>query len=483
MLKKQNKFLKFGVKCYNKTMTRNTVIVFLFVIFSFYFFNLKGEKVLAVDCGVSSTIVSESDKSYCQNELNKLLKEQAELEAQLKEQGKKTGTLKGDVTALTAQINALKAKVKSRTLVIAQLKNSIKQKVSAISSLSQKIEREHESLAQLLRNTNEFDNENIVHLILSDSTISSYYNDLESYASIKQAVKDSVEKITGIKVETEVQKKDLEVKQDAELDAKAELENTQKKVAQTEAEKKQLLAISKQKENDYQKLVAEKRAKADRIRSALFPLAGISKKIEFGVALSYANDAKQKFGIDPAFLLAIFTQESNLGANVGQCYVTDTITGNGKGANTGSPQIRVMSPTRDIPTFLEITNKLGISYSSTRVSCWIKAYKKDGSSSGWGGAMGPAQFIPSTWKIFESRLKSILGHEASPWEPRDAFMASSMYLTDLGAIGTSTSAQSRAACKYYGSGGATCGYSKSVMNLKNKIQVDIDYMNEYGTTR
>lgn len=318
---------------------------------------------------------------------------------------------------------------------------------------------------------------------MSDNTISEYYSDLESYASIKRAVKESVEEITGIKVKTEDQKKDLEIKQDAELDAKAELENAQKKVAQTEAEKKQLLAISKQKESDYQKLVAEKRAKADRIRSALFPLAGISKKIEFGVALSYANEAKQKFGIDPAFLLAIFTQESNLGANVGQCYITDTATGNGKGANTGTPQIRVMSPTRDIPIFLEIVNKLGLSYSSTRVSCWIKAYKKDGTPSGWGGAMGPAQFIPSTWKIFEERLRSLLGHYPNPWEPKDAFMASAMYLTDLGAIGESASAQSRAACKYYGSGGSTCSYSKSVMNLKNKIQADIDYMEKYGTPR
>ncbi len=102
---------------------------------------------------------------------------------------------------------------------------------------------------------------------------------------------------------------------------------------------------------------------------------------------------------------------------------------------------------------------------------------------GYGGAMGPAQFIPSTWKLFENRLKNIFGHYANPWSAEDAFTASALYLTDLGAIGDSASAQSRAACKYYGSGGSSCSYSKSVMKLKSSIQDDIDYLKLYGVAK
>ena len=96
--------------------------------------------------------------------------------------------------------------------------------------------------------------------------------------------------------------------------------------------------------------------------------------------------------------------------------------------------------------------------------------------SSWGGAMGPAQFIPSTWKLFISRLQIALGHYPNPWQPEDAFMASSLYLTDLGAVGNSASAQIKAACKYYGSGGTTCSYGNSVMALKAKIQANIDLL-------
>lgn len=452
-------------------MIRNTVIAFFVMLFIFLGAGIH--KVFAVvDCLTINTASSQADKDYCKKVLAQYEAELADLEAKVKQQNKQSGNYASEVKKLTTQIDALKTKVKARALAIAQLKVSIKEKVSKIENLSDKIDREYESIAQLLRNTNEFDNENLIHLVLSDESLSAFYSDLESYASIKQAVKESVDQIKGIKTETEIQKRDLEVKQDAETDAKYEYESAQKKTTQLEAEQKKLLANSKNAAAAYKTLAADKKAKADKIRSALFSLAGTSQKIEFGTALQYANEAKSKLGIDPAFLLAILTQESNLGANVGLCYLTNPDTGAGVGKNTGTPFAKVMSPTRDVPPFLEITSRLNLNPYKTQVSCPITGVV------GWGGAMGPAQFIPSTWKIFEGRLKSTLGYEANPWAPRDAFIASSMYLTDLGAYGNSASSQSKAACKYYGSGGATCSYSKSVMALKMKIQSDIDLLSD-----
>ncbi|MEK7219384.1 MAG: lytic murein transglycosylase [Patescibacteria group bacterium] len=453
-----------------KAMGKIITLVFVFI-FSIFFTTFPHNASADFDCenDLKSTSAPEQ-KQFCQSQLDQLNQQLIELNAQLNNQKKQTGTLKGDVDYLTSQINALKKKIKARALVIAQLKVNIKEKVNVIQSLSNKIDREHESLAQLLRNTNEFDEENVVRLILSGDSVSSFYGDLESYSSLKEAVKKSTDIVRGIKNDTEVAKKDLEKKQDAETDAKAELENAQKKVVQSESEKKQLLTISKNKEIEYQKLAAEKKTKADKIRSALFNLAGISTKIDFGTALNYANEVKNNTGVDPAFLLAILTQESNLGANVGQCYLTNPDTGAGVGKNTGTSFSNVMKPSRDVGPFMEITNALGLNAFNTAVSCPIAGV------AGYGGAMGPAQFIPSTWKIFASRLQDILGYHANPWSPRDAFMASGMYLTDLGAVGNSTSTQNRAACKYYGSGGSSCSYSRSVQKLKSGIQDNIDLL-------
>ena len=458
-------------------MKRNTVIAFfVFVVF----FTLGTPKVtFAFDCVVDLNDNSTyAQKQTCQNELNQLLAQVAALQNQLADQAKQTGTITGDLNFLTGQINTLTKKIKARTLAIATLKVSINEKSAKIQTLSNKIDSEKESLGQLLRNTNEADNENIVHLVFSDQTLSEFYSDLESYASIKEAIKNSVEAITGIKAQTEVQKADLQKQQDAENDAKIKLQNAQKQVAQTQAQKKQLLAVSKQKEAAYKQVIADRQKRVADIKARLFNLAGGSEPIRFDVALAYAEQASAKTGIDPAFLLAILTQESNLGSNVGKCYLTDSNSGAGVSVASGKIWSNLMHPTRDVPPFLEITGALGFNAYKTSVSCPIAGVK------GYGGAMGPAQFIPSTWKLFEKRISTMTGSSiTNPWAPTDAFTASALYLTDLGAVGTSTTAQKRAACSYYGSKGTTCAYARSVISLKTKIQSDIDYLKQYGVTK
>lgn len=459
-------FPKSTTGCYNKPMMRKMVIGFFILIFLFSGFLFNTIKVSAFNCLLVNSNSTPEQKAICQNELAQIEAQLADLLKKQKEQQKQTGTLKGDVDYLTSQINALKTKIKARALAIAQLKVSINEKVNKIGSLNEKIEKEHESLAQLLRNTNELDNQNIVQLILSDESLFSFYSDLESYASIKKAVKTSVDEINGIKTETEVQKKDLEVKQDAETNAKVDLENAQKKVAQSEADKKKLLAISKQKESDYKALAAEKKARADKIRTALFQLRD-SKAIPFGTAYEYAKIAQSSTGISPAFLLAIITQESNLGTDSGSCYVTNFDTGEGVSSKSGKIFKKVMHPTRDIPPFRIITASVGRDPEHTLVSCPIGGY-------GYGGAMGPAQFIPSTWMGIKKKVANALGiGNPDPWQPKDAFMASAMFLSELGATETYTS-QMKAACRYYGSGGSTCSYGKSVMAKVSSIQNNID---------
>jgi membrane-bound lytic murein transglycosylase B len=235
-----------------------------------------------------------------------------------------------------------------------------------------------------------------------------------------------------------------------------------------------LLALSKAQQQNYQSEITKRQAKAAQIRSALFSLRDTSA-IPFGKALEYATVSGNATGVRPAFLLAILTQESNLGQNVGTCFVTDFTTGDGKKISSGAFVSGVMKPSRDVQPFLRITAALGRDPASTRVSCPL--------STGYGGAMGPSQFIPSTWELFQSRIAAALNVSATdPWEPRHAFMASSIYLGDLGANAQTYSAERNAACKYYS--GRACGvsgntfYGDQVMAKAASIQKDmIDPLN------
>ncbi|MEK7459894.1 MAG: lytic murein transglycosylase [Patescibacteria group bacterium] len=443
----------------------NKKITIFIVVFAL-FLNINTIKVFgAFDCLTLTTSSSQADKDYCRIELVQIEAQLIELLNKQKEQQKNTGTLMGDVNYLTSQINALKTKIKARALVIAQLKVSINEKSNKIETLLEKIDSQHESLAQLLRNTNDLDNENLVHLLLSGESLSSFYRDLDSYASIKRAVKVSVDQIRGVKSQTEEEKKSLEEKQNAEADAKFELENSEKKVKQSETEKKKLLSISKQKEESYKKLAAEKKAQADKIRAALFVLRD-TKAIPFGTALEYAKEAEKKTRIRPAFLLAIITQETNLGANVGTCNrTTDPESKNWK---------NIMKIERDIEPFKRIMSALGRNPEGTPLSCPF--------GGGYGGAMGPSQFIPSTWELYKDKIANALGISGmpNPWEPKHAFMASAVFLAELGADNGGYTAERTAALKYYAGSNwnkkSNAFYGNNVMSKSVKIQADIDLL-------
>jgi peptidoglycan hydrolase CwlO-like protein len=462
-------------------MMNKIVIVFLFI-FGFFF---TGNNLYAFNCLSLTASSTEAEKNYCRQELAQIEAQLAELLGKQNEQKKQTGTLQGDVNYLNSEINALRKKIQARSLAISQIKVSINEKSSKIVSLEERIEKEHRTLAQLIRNTNEFDNENLIHLILSDDTLTDFYSNIESYSSLKQAIKKAVDEVRGIKSQTETEKDALEKKRNAEVDAQVELENARKKVSQSEAEKKKLLEISKNKESEYQKLAAQKKAEADRIRSALFPVLDTDTQINFGDALRYAQQAQSKTNVRAALVLAVLKQESNLGANTGRCVVVDLTTGQTRGVNSGTVFNNGIHPTRDLPLLQTIVRELGRSASDTRISCPIV---RNGEQIGFGGAMGPAQFIPSTWNMIKSGLATALGKAVpNPWNPQDAIMAASFLLRDNGAGAGGYTAERNAACRYYS--GSVCpasatstrardiiNYGNNIMALVNQMQRDIDLL-------
>jgi membrane-bound lytic murein transglycosylase B len=238
-------------------------------------------------------------------------------------------------------------------------------------------------------------------------------------------------------------------------------------VQSNQSQKQQLLSITKNQTKQYQQVLADRQKKAAQIRAALFALRD-SGEIPFGKALDYANTVSAKTGIRPAFLLAVFQQESNFGSNQGSCLLKNELTGAGIGSRTGTVFSHVMNPTRDVPPFLKITAQAGRDPLNTLISCPQEV--------GWGGAMGAAQFIPSTWMLFAERITNALGTDfADPWSARDAFMAAGLYLSDLGADSATYSSELNAACRYFS--GSSCSksswaktYGTQVMQKASTIQ-------------
>ncbi len=403
------------------------------------------------------------------SELAKVEQEQAETEAILKNAQGQTASIERDILILNTKIKAAKLNIQAKNIVIEQLTKDIGNKDKKISSLEDRIDRGRESLAQIYQKTYQLDSYSLPELLLAQDSLGKFYEDLDTFAAIQTSLKDTFEEIRSTKEQTQTEKVTLGKKKDNELDARAEIEQAKRSIEANEREKQVLLSYSKTTERAYQTILADKKAKAASIRAALFSLRD-SAAIKFGDALKFAQEAQQATGIRPAFLLAIITQESNLGANVGSCFVTDLVTGDGVGKNSGTLFEQVMKAPRDTAPFKELMESLGRKWTDTAVSCPIGSAKYF-KGRGFGGGMGPAQFIPSTWVLFKDRIaRAYSVTNPDPWNPEHAFAASAFYLTDLGGSGGVYSGEIKAACRYYGTGGSTCTYGRQVMAKAANIQ-------------
>lgn len=410
----------------------------------------------------------EAREARLRAELAQTEKEIAGWKTVLTQKQKESASIERDAEILNAKIQQAKLEIKARNIAIERLGKDIGVKQKTIESLDAKIERGKESLSQLIRKTNEIDSYSTVEMALSGQDISEFFEDIDSFDSIKQSMQDLFNEIRDDKSKTEAEKKSLNDKKDEETDVKVVVEAEKRKVEKSEAEKRELLKISKTQEKTYEQLLKERQKKAAEIRSALFALRDTAA-IPFGTALSYANIVSAKTGVRAAFLLAILTQESNLGENIGTC--------NRPGDPANKLWTAIMpgpsdlasgkSKRNDQAAYLRITGSLGLDPASMPLSCpW---------QGGWGGAMGPAQFIPTTWEANQTKIATALGKsKVSPWEPQDAFMASGIYLAELGAANGNYTAERTAALKYY-AGGAwnqkkNAFYGDGVMAKARNIQ-------------
>ena len=416
----------------------------------------------------NSQTLTAAQRAELQAELTQVEAEQKQAAADLSTAQAKSSSLSSDIAVLDAKIKAAQLKIKQENLLIQTLGDNIVQKQSHINDLEDNIAKGRASLEVILRKTNEIDAYSLPEVILSQTSISGFFNDIDTFQSIQNGLKATFDQLQADEASTTAEKNALTDRQNAEMDARHTIQVEQANITTDEKSQKQLLAVSKGNEKSYSSLVAQKQAQAAQIRAQLFSLAGGSNPIPFGDALKYAQAASAKTGVDPAFLLAILTQESNLGKNVGSCYLVNSSTGAGINVKTSNPMAKVMSPTRDVPPFLTITQALGLDPYQTIVSC--------PQSVGWGGAMGPSQFIASTWALIQDRVAGLLGigGPPNPWNPQHAVMAEALFMSDLGASSGSYSSELTAACKYFG-GGTKCTsvtrpYGANVMALADSIQ-------------
>ncbi len=403
-------------------------------------------------------------------ELYKIEAQITELEGQLKTTTGQKNTLARKIQQLKQEQAKLRLQIQATKLQLQDLEKKLDTTKKAIDDNEVRARELKKQLSTLLRVLYQ---KNQVPLVLQLASA----NGLSAVATELQESSDISESIHGLLDEVEILRKKLGEEQAAyavHADGVREL-LTVTTIQQTALsgklnEQSTLLKETQGKEATYQQLLADNKKRAAEIKSRIYELLGVGTQINFGQAVSIASWVEGQTNVPAAFLLAILTQESNLGKNVGTCN------------RLGDPPEKswrvVMKPNRDQEPFLEITKALEKNPDITPVSCPMK--NKDGSQLGWGGAMGPAQFIPSTWVRYDDKVVVLTGKDsADPWDIRDAFVAAALLLRDNGA-NTTRDGQWKAAMRYFS--GSTNPkyrfYGDNVLSLTDKYKQDIKDLEE-----
>lgn len=394
-------------------------------------------------------------------------------------------SLERDLSIIEGEIKQVELGILARSVAIEQLSDQIGEKEVVLSILEERLIQQQDSLADLVRRSAMTEDLTLVEMMLSNDNLSDFFSVVATYQNLKDSLNESLEILHSIRGDTTDQKGQLEGKQETEAEMRRIQELEQERIEQKEKNKEHILTVTKGEERQYQALLDTQRQTAAQLRNALFQLLGGGGAIPFPEAIRLAKYAGGVTGVDTALILAILEQETNLGSNLGSCLFTDQ--------SSNKP---VMHPTRDEPVFLALSGVLGFDPYTRKVSCPIY---QGGERVGWGGAMGPSQFIPSTWAMYgglvnngngwvysqaNDAIRRINGGSApaNPFNNQDAFIATALLLRDNGANGSS-GGDKLAALRYYaGWGGASnpanAFYGDQVMNRKSRLAQEIQIINQ-----
>ena len=410
-------------------------------------------------------------KAECEVLLKKYEEDIKKLEGSVAKTEQEKKTIQGQINNLKASVRKLDTQIQQGNIMIKDLGFQIKDTEQSIESTSVKIDDSKQKLVTILQTIYEEDETSLVEILLTGETLSYFFDNLTSLEKLNLKSHELLEEIKELKITLEGQKKSLDSEK-GETEKTVKVQALQKQQSQAaSSEQEYFLSLKKAEQEKYLKEKQQVEKQVAEIRARIFELAGMPAGVAaptFGEAYDIAKRVETLTGVRPAFLLAVLQQESAIGRNVGKCYLPRD--------NNEILRIRAMamppiSSRNDVAHFLQITKELGLDPYATPISCPM--------SFGWGGAMGPAQFIPTTWMGYKTRLEAMLGRRASPWNISDAFLASGIYLSDYGAGAKTRTAEWCAAQGYFT--GTRCStrhsfYGDNVLAIADRFQKDINVL-------
>jgi len=380
----------------------------------------------------SATFSAETNSDKLQQkkqELNLVQQKINALDQSIKKKDNEINSLQSEIKFLEKNINKTNLEIEKTKLIMEQMDLGIKEIQKNIIEKEAMILHEKENIKEFIKLMYENDSTSLLGMMLSGDNLSKLWADMEAIQGAQEKIQDILKNLKNQKINLEDNRIDLDRKKE-EQDNLFLMQESQKRALESDKTyKNKITKSAKDKKIQMEKGFSSAQKIKEILRDEIFSLENVGVSMSMQTALDYANFAASKTGIRAEFLLGLLKVESDLGNNVGS--------GNYK---------KDMNP-REHDAFLSITKKLGLNPNTTPVSKKPTKYK------GWGGAMGPAQFMPTTWLGYEDDVAQLTGSSpASPWDIKDAFTAAAILLSRTGASDKTRYGEWKAAMKYLAGG-------------------------------
>lgn len=416
----------------------------------------------------SANFSKEDLKKFYQEKINFLEQGIEDLRQKIADEQTKEQLTLNDLKENDLGVQKLNLEIEELNYEISFLEGSISDKQSDIENLTNRMSLEKRLINQLLQSLYETKNNfSILKAFFLGTTFSNIFNSFTSLQLIQSKIITKISSLKDLKVQAEQNVEDLRTKKEDLNQLKALNFIQQRELSLKEANKERILFEIQAAQQSYVNTILITKKDINKIKEQLYILEGLGVQLSFEDAYNYAKVAENKTGVRSAFLLALLKKESEWGGNIGKGNWQEDL------YNCYLSLGKIDRANNEKGAFLKIVNDLGLDPSTVPVS---KA-----PSYGCGGALGPAQFLPTIWLEYRDAVTHITGKSSSsPFIFSDAIIAAALKIKDLGGANLNKKSEWNAAQKYFAGSrwqnSKYYFYGDSVMELTNYYQGEINVL-------
>src|SRR3989344_5630399 len=196
-------------------------------------------------------------------DIQQLEREIAAYQAELENIGEQKNSLSNSIKQLDVTRKKLNTDISLTQKKIDKTNLNIQSLSSDISSKQSSINNNTESIKLEIRKTHEYETNTILENLLSENDFTTFWNDIDNIATVREKVREYTTELKEIKVELEDTRAETITAKNQLTRLKSQLGDQQKIVIQNTNEKNKLLKETKNSEANYQKLLKERIAERD----------------------------------------------------------------------------------------------------------------------------------------------------------------------------------------------------------------------------